>query len=302
MRRAFALTLGLLAAGCGDELSNAVFDDDARFLAAVPRAAFLRVGGADEDGVRRAALSEEGLAPYYVATRRATLDLDRAIVGHLRQVEALVAEGPAVRDGDRRVWGPFRHALDPLESRFVVDRTDDDTYAYALEMATVGTEDRAATITGAWTGEAPGEGRGEIVFDLDALARLTGSASRGRLEAAYARRGDESIVWLELVDFAEAPDAPRRDLSAAWRRHPGGGELEFGYTDRDTLVGVRSRWRSDGAGRADARAEADPPVDVTECWDASFRLVYAAVGARSEGDPATCAFAERELPGKIAAP
>lgn len=310
MRRTLLTTLALLAAGCGDELSNAVFAEDARFLDAVPRAEALRLAGPGDrgaaEGTLRSALGEEPPAELYVLTRKTILSIDHTVIRHLRDVERLVAGPPAERAPGRRLWGPFRHPLDPLESRFVVTRVADDAFEYALELRPLDAAEGTPVITGRWApGDDGGAERGRVTFDLDALGRLTGAPARGQVDVTYALDGDGARLWIELLDFAPSPDADPQGSAFAYRRGPEGGEFEFTFrTEAGDPVGVRSRWTADGAGRADARVESAPPVTLTECWDDRFARTFFAEQPRGDraGDPEACPFAEAELPGVIPPP
>jgi len=68
---------------------------------------------------------------------------------------------------------------------------------------------------------------------------------------------------------------------------------------------MRSQWRTDGSGRADARvvsaegAEGADGADgaiVRECWDTAFERVFAESPEGSVGDPEACVFEPAEPP------
>jgi len=301
------LLLPSLLAGCGGEFSNELFGEDERFLTAVPSAAELSLS-APTPGVEEGETGtlRQGLAPpraeLYTITRRITLDIDRSVGHHLRDVGRLVAEPPAERTPTRREWGPFTHPLDPLEARFVMEETDPGVFAYALEKRRKGAGDFTATITGSF--EAAGgarQGDGSITFHLDADARLTGSPSGGLVLMDYHLEAAEARIAVRLADFVEDPEQPALEAAYDYRRHPGGGEFEFVYAPQDgERVEAKTRWRPDGAGRADGRWFSVVEVVFSECWDTAFsRTYYEATPevAPKEGDPASCAFEARELPG-----
>ena len=88
----------------------------------------------------------------------------------------------------------------------------------------------------------------------------------------------------------------------------GGGDMVFeidadaGGTPAQERVTLRSRWQSDGAGRADARltgGDLAAEAIASECWNTSFRRVYYTDNvslAPTEGDVADCAFGAADLP------
>lgn len=302
--RAHALLLLSLVPACGGEFTNDLFDEDARFLDAVPRTTELSLSApaAEEDGTGTAqsALGPER-ATLYLITRRVTLDLDAHVVHRLRDVARLVAGPPTVREPARREWGPLSHPLDPLEARFVMEETARGEFDYALDKRAKGAADWTATITGSF--DAVGgarQGRGSLAVDLDAEAGLTAAPARGLATLDYELGDGEAHIGLRLERFAREPGEPRVDATYDYHRHPAGGELGFAYEEAGgEQVEARSRWQADGAGRADGIWHARVDVAFSECWDAAFlRTFYDATpgGRPPEGDEGDCVFAERRLP------
>jgi hypothetical protein len=308
------LALSVLTAACGEEFSNTTFDEDARFLAAAPRTQTLRLEGpapsqAAQDGVAQVqmALSLEDTAELYRFTRSTTLQLNRGVFALLRDVDHLVEVPPSERSEGRRQWGPFTHPLDPLESRFVMVR-DGEGFAYALERRPNGSErDWGAVVAGRFDPDgSDGDGTGSLTFDLDMSSGLTGQPGRGLVEVQFERRGLERSVTMQFHDYAPGGGEQSYDAVYFYRRDVAGGEFEYAFVDEQgQLIEVRSRWRQDGAGRADARVHAEREFLVSECWGTDFGSAWRIIepGLFTEtGDADACAFESRELPTRVTPP
>ena len=88
----------------------------------------------------------------------------------------------------------------------------------------------------------------------------------------------------------------------------GGGDMVFnvegnaGGTTAQEQITLRSRWQSNGRGRADARltgGDLATTAIASECWDGSFRRTFYTDNvnfAPAEGDVANCAFGTADLP------
>lgn len=285
MKRTWAAGLMLLTAACEAELSNAPFERDEAFLAAVPRRDVLSLASPAErgDGVVEQALGTE-TAELWRITRDLTYGLDHSIFGHLREVERIVARPPSERTDERRTWGPYREPLLGLEHRFVMTREADGHFEYAFEQRR-GYTDFSPVISGTYADEA-----GEVRFDLDGLG------GQGRVDVTYARVEGAVDLVFEIEDFADHPgEAPADATYVARREADGAGEITFGFLAADGATWeMHSRWRADGAGRSEARITAPgmaEPSLVSECWDADFDRVWAR-GDVETGDPAACVFPE----------
>ncbi len=268
-----ALSLGL--AGCGDDFSNRLFEDDARFLAAAPAAQTLRIGGPVQgEGFAATALIVEEPAELYVLTRQVTLSLNGLAFGLLHAVDRLVEQVPTTRTADGRTWTLPPHPLDPLDTTFEMQRAG-GRYTYALRQ---GRRDRDAApltvLSGHFEPRADGAaGTGQLTFDLDAARRLGASWGEGLVQVDYTL-GDgrtELAIRLEGVRFADQPVPV--DTTYRFERGPdGAGTFDFAFPlEEDGWVIMRSRWDATGAGRADAlRPREGGDRRISECWDRQF--------------------------------
>lgn len=305
-----------LGAGCANDLSNTPFAEDAIYGAAVParegvhaespegETGLKRAGGALEGGER--GLGERALAVDL------TLDVCGAVNGMvflvLDQLAWAVGQAPTVREEGRRVWGPSDFH-DGAAYRLAVERGEDGRYAYALELAEVpaAAVDEDTEWRGVLEGDflpdgAPPDGGGSFVLDAGAVTELAPSFQRqGVLRVEHARRGDALEVRVEVEDWS-GPEGEVPSADYAFARDQGGGGA-FEYRSTYDLVGsaggpaedldVRARWRSDGAGRADAWVGGGDlpgdPLAVSECWGTDLAQVYWAA-PEPAGDEGACAF------------
>lgn len=298
MRRIALSAMCLLAAplcACESDLSNDVFHADEAFLQAVPRRAVLHLSATPDRLETASQALGSDTAELYRVTRDVTYSVDHQVFGTLRGVEDIVTQPPTERSANRRVWGPYREALSPVEVRFVMDRGGDDHFTYAFEQRPVGGT-FAPVVHGDWApaGAATGEA-GAGAFTVE-LAQFGGA---GQVEVEFTRHAGGVDFDLALVGVADAPGLPTTDARYLARRAPdGAGELIVAYPAEQTGVWhLKSRWQADGAGRGDAWLESPEGqrVEVSECWDTDFDRVYA-TGVGEVGDASACVFADRSLP------
>lgn len=315
------LPAALLVTGC------TLGDDDAdRFREAIPDPERVEVPGPEGAGAPGAsartasveAASHDAVEPwengpwarYYGFTRAVRRDVNHVTAAVLGGVWIVVHWPPSRVDDKEAVWGPHTDALEPVTWRFRVREVERATYDYALEgrpKSDPGETAWVAVLTGRGYGKRhPLHGDGHFTVDLDAAARLDPfehQGESGALKVTHALAG-----WpLARVDAELVPS--RGD---AWwavtstRAADGAGELVVNAHDdidedgsRLEDVTVASRWRADGAGRADVTLSGgDLPghvavVTAVECWDPDFYRSYYTDDAGhepDEGDASACVF------------
>jgi hypothetical protein len=249
------------------------------------------------------------VASWYVATRDVTRTLNGGTAYVLILVHTIVLFPPTSRDGDTYVWGPHHEPLDPAEWRLTVTELADGTYDWKLDGKSRLAEDAAFETLIA--GNADGDGTGDFTLDFDAAERVNpvDNDGKGVIAVDYdiaARRLDMTIDSVEDVGGTETPVHFEYAYAEGADRS---GDMVFTIlADTDDPgtakeeATLRSRWLSTGAGRADVRlrnGDLDAEVTASECWSTMFRRTYYADIASwlpTEGDLASCAFADSDLP------
>ncbi|MDX2093204.1 MAG: hypothetical protein SFX73_35500 [Kofleriaceae bacterium] len=252
------------------------------------------------------------LAEWYVATRNVTRTFNGGTAWVLVLVHTIVQFPVTSVDGDTYTWGPWSDALDPAEYKLDVRDLGDGTYAYKLSgrsKTQPGSQFEVVIDGFADPRNGDLQGNGNFVVDFDASKRVNPVDSdpdaRGQIAVSYdlaARHLDLGIVSTDDNGNPVTADyAYNRALD-------GGGDMVFniegnaGGTDLKEKITLRSRWQSNGIGRADARLAGGDLADgaiASECWDASFRRVYYTDSvnfAPTEGEVAACAFGTADLP------
>lgn len=324
---ALCLLLSSLAPGCAPEA-----EDAERFREAIPRAAEVALGGPESRNAAAARSSASAgeepwaqgpWAHYYGFTREVRDGVNEVTAAVLGAVWLVVHTRPTSLDDGEVVWGPWADALSPVEWRFRVTRVEERTYEYRWEGRPKGSESAyRAVLSGVGYGRRDRRhGDGRFTIDLDAGRALDPFEFRegsGRLTVDHDL---DPAITTDLFAGDRRVTAEYRPTEAAARwtatsltRHSGEGLLRVTALDDlddqgDTLleaIDVRSQWRSDGAGRAEAVVSGgDVPSSVrevraVECWGADFRRTYYADDQgywAGEGEESACA-----LPGTVPAP
>lgn len=309
------LILLLVLAGCGDPLSNGLFDEDDLFTEALPQESDLQhsapeAGEPDEER----AVGDEAFMP------RTARDVATSINGSVYQLLSTLDDVRSLpittRERDRRIWGPYPWLDGSV--RMTVERSAEALFAYRVESAA---EAPDADISAWYTlmdgeflrGESLRDGDGSFEFDAELWNVLHGELGGGRLAVVHSRAGEDVTLRVAFSDWLDEQGG-RNELRYFFRRlPPGGGVFEY-RTPADIVGGpdsvperwtVRVRWLRGGAGRADFLIRAgdlgDGEFRGTECWDRELRVVYYDVDGdelEADGAEASCPFT-REDPREI---
>jgi hypothetical protein len=306
-----------LAAGCVQKQQG-----DHPVAQAIPMADDVRVN-VPEAQMQNQALGQ--LADYYVITRNLSRDLNRGAGWVLVLVHTIVHYPYTERDGNSYTWGPWSDTLEPAEYKLVVVDNGNETYDWSLEGKSKidGSMEFTPVIYGyAKAGATPHRGSGNFTIDFDAGERVNpvdNQGDMGVVDVVYDlenRDNTPALLDIHVDSFQADEDGTLQPVSWDYNyaeNFDGSGDLSFGVhgdldeNDDDTLFEdalIRSRWLTDGSGRADIMVSGGDLVDMTvtasECWDDSFSRVFYGDSedwVPSEGDEADCAFADQDLPG-----
>jgi hypothetical protein len=313
-------------------------DDGREFREAVPlREALVVAGPAGETGddTNTAALGggrPRADAPWtagpdskwYGCTRGVRAGVNVVTGAVLGSVWIIVHTEPSSVEDGEAIWGPYTDALDPVTYRFRVTRIADAEYDYVLEgrpKASSSNGDYRQVLSGHGYGKRHDlHGQGELIIDLDVARELDPFANAdesGTVRIVHdlprnLRRGDflpRTIVAEVTPDPALNPESFSVTSTA---NEDGTGSLHVtASADVDDTSGasaapsaledivVASRFRADGAGRADiAIAGGDIPADpgkvsAVECWGADFMRSYYVDSLElepREGEPSACVY------------
>ncbi len=251
------------------------------------------------------------LAEWYVATRNVTRTFNGGAGWVLVLVHTIVQFPVTSVSGDTYTWGPWSDALDPAEYKLDVRAVGDGTYEYQLSgrsKLSAGTS--FEVIIDGKADPRPGEllGNGEFLIDFDAGKRVNpidSGDAKGQVDVRYdlaARHIDLGIMSTnDQGEPVMADYAYNETLD-------GGGDMVFnidgnaGGTAAIEHITLRSRWQSNGMGRADARmagGDLNAGAIASECWDGQFRRTYYTDSvnfAPTEGAVSACAFSAADLP------
>jgi hypothetical protein len=250
------------------------------------------------------------LAEYYTHTRNITRSLNGASAWVLVLIHSIVQYPVTSVEGNVYTWGPWADGLDPAEYKLVVTEKADGSFEYQLAGRPRNTDGAfEAVITGtALPAATEAEGKGQLTLDFDASERVNpiDNDGQGQLTIAY----DFPARTLVLDAITVENGRPATAHYAYQSQADGSGDMVFGLRGNadagaglETLT-LRSRWQAGGAGRGDARVTGGDvgaaEITASECWDPQFKRTYfvAASGqlGGSEGDVASCAFANADLP------
>jgi hypothetical protein len=330
-----ALTLGLLAAGFVPGCMLEKQDDGEEYREAVPLREAVMVAGPELDGAEgagaAAAQSTRGTlarAPLATGPYAKWYGFTRVVRGGVNLVTATVlgsawlivhTQPTSVQDGEA-TWGPYTEALEPVTYRFRVTRLARAEYDYVLEgrpKASRSDDDYLTVLAGHGYGKRHAQhGEGELTIDLDAARLLDPFAHQNDSGTVHIvhhlprgwSAGD--VILPRRIVAKVAPDPavnPEFFTVTSDANQDGTGSLHVAaHADLDEdkttqleEIAIDSRWRTDGAGRADiVLAGGDIPaepgsVSAVECWGQDFARSYYRDSLElepSEGQASACVY------------
>jgi hypothetical protein len=312
-------------------------DDGEEYREAIPLREAVVVAGPETDpgpgrdtstasiGSSRGTLASEPFAagPYakwYGFTRVVRGGVNLVTWAVLGSVWAIVHTEPSsVQDGEA-IWGPYTDALEPVTYRFRVTRVAEAEYDYALEgrpKASRSDGDYRTVLAGHGYGKRHSDhGEGDFTIDLDVareLDRFAHQNDSGTVHIVHhlphdAGQGGGALPRSILAEVTPDPAINPESFTVTSNAEVDGtgslhvdanADVDDSKTTQLEDIVIDSRWRAEGAGRADiAIAGGDIPaepgvVTAVECWGADFMRSYYAdsLGIEpSEGEISACVY------------
>lgn len=315
MKRLAPICLTLLA-GCTGNWSNA----DLEFVSALPVKGELQskiptrstTNPLNGEGTRKDPLGLGEPSQSYLEAKKASTDFNALLDGLLSIVEAVRTLPPTTREKDSRTWGPFNDDKNPgYEVQLVIVRGEDQvpdggsqpgkTFTWKIEF-------REKQGPGAWFTLADGaflatggirKGQGVarllIAENVSKLKSLQVFGPLALIETGYITDRDPLTVGMRFTFGAN--DAGYSELGYGYQEKADkAGRMAFGLRTTDaniTLLNVAAGWLPSGAGAATATVQEGNYQGATavECWDDSFKTVYAFQnwpGGVNLGNQASC--------------
>ncbi|HEX4804213.1 MAG TPA: hypothetical protein VFV14_11915 [Myxococcaceae bacterium] len=315
--RLLVLALPILLIACGgssiDDLRNGIPSSDTVQLN-VPK----QPGQALEMGQAQQAAQGQ-TAHFYQVTREVT-DLVNGATGLvLLLVKSVTDNPPTSFNGHVAVWGPYTAPLSSNTYRLTVTDLGHHQYTYVLEGKAKWDPDSAfvAILTGTHNAATDSHGRpirgfgnGSFIVNWDAAHSLPDPEDNvGTGEFTYSRLSPVSPVEID-VTFTQVLDRTTLQRVNATYRYvsaPGGdGMFQFSTFNNPGATMIRlsieSRWKNNGAGRADVEYIIGNPTPATaetanECWDELFLSQYfhsSQDPSQDYGKESNCAFSPAE--------
>lgn len=311
-------------------------DDVGKFREAIPNAEHVKVEGPESAQATSSSTSFEALSGakthdepwaggpwsyWYGFTRTVRQGVNHVTGAVLGSVWIIVNTQPTSVTEKEAVWGPYTDALEPATYRFRVTEVGPKEYEYRLEgrlKTSTSEADYVPVLFGkGWGRGHDKHGDGFFTIDLDVARSLDpfnhDADDTGTVKITHDLPPDITDNLFSGPKTVIAEVAPSH-TDAWWNASSttnvdGTGTLfvdAFDDTDHDDgtakeNIQVRSRWKADGAGRADVSISGgDVPqtigiVTAVECWDQSFTQAYYSDSmewAPSSGDPSQCAYSE----------
>ena len=291
-----------LLVGCGDPVSNQIFEEDADFYAALPAESRQTVAFSDDttDEEARGLGERADLVDLSVLV---AADENAFIFTLLGVVDTVRTLPPAARTEDTRRWGPYSGDCG-VDYGLLIARTS-GVYDWSVSGHAAG-EDEAIVLYGThYAGTTVAGGDGRFVWDHSRWAAWCGDTATGLMTVDYDNREGVDLI-VNLDDWSTDGSVPRA-WTYSYARTDDAGDFQF-RTETDladdgsddvATVTVRDRWIPGDSGRSDATVTGGGFGDATwrwsQCWDGHGRLTWQEDSLNllpAEGDAAECPFAE----------
>jgi hypothetical protein len=291
-------------AGDDADDDNAAGDDEQDYLDAIPS-----VDSLDLTIPESASKALGELATLYDETVDFSRDVNFHISGLLSIIDEITSYPPTGHDGETYIWGPWQDPYTPptpVEMRFDMTRTADQTYDYYLRWRR---KDIGGDWTDIWVGhtissaETARLGQGNFSVDFTSAASLDPTLNEtGSIEVVYDTVTDGRQIAVNYTEFFDSDEDMPAPVTATYQyvnHADNSGTFVFdwfGDIHWETYHGTEyaliehswfnTRWMSNGEGRSDVVIhDGDIPniafddlhateVDVSECWNDHFLRTF----------------------------
>jgi len=280
-----------LGTACGEPLSNALFIEDAEFLAAIPSFENHTIVFPDTPQVETVALGFMLPLPGHTTDLRVqsagvAANLNATLTDLMVLGDFIRSDEPSTREDDLRTWGPSS-LENGTRALLLVDiiRSGVGQYDWTFMLSDISAGPWEGFYQGThYVGATVAEGDGSFYADIGMLAEALGQERQGMVTVEYDLREGTSLL-LDIEGYRElADDVP---LNAHYLYQAGlSGAADFQYgihaelSGGETLekVAVRTRWKASTAMRVDSRMYGgdlgSQELTISQCWDSSGVLVF----------------------------
>ncbi len=321
-----ALVTSMVLAGCGAPFTNAPFEDDARFLSALPDRETLEVGAPDaqaaresvpskcrasgnadssgEQGARSDASGSDDCDPdtLRVMTYDTVTQMNAYVADLLEVLDAIRSHPPTTRTEDSRIWGPVWSDSLSAWMRLEVVWVE-PVFQYALSLSLEAEDAGDPLLYGRYQpGSTADEGQGSFTFDFTTRSTYHPDTIRtGTMDVIYDTRGEGLELEVEGHALGQEGNSTTIDESYAYSgQGDGSGSFYFSkpvdvYGDEAVLeqASIWGIWQADGQGRSDLEFQGGDlgayQATATECWSAAQTPTWSSMaGCDPVGSSDTC--------------
>lgn len=222
-------------------------------------------------------------AEYYIKTRDAVTQFNGFLSRSIALIENVRGITPTVRQGNRRIWGPFPHETHRswfvrvvMDKSSIPDQPKLLGITYAVQLSSTGTADWNDFLTGSYVSSGSAStGRGEIHWWLGKGRRIhypvdaDGMNGLEEIHIQYHTEHDPIAVKLQLINTL---GQETRGINYDYLGYmDGSGTMTFDIELAalpNLATKIISRWQSQGKGRADVVVNLVDRIWIseTDCW------------------------------------
>lgn len=282
-------TLFVVATVCLSACTGNWSNDDLEFIGSVPKSEDLRsklpTSASAMQGIRRDPLSVGDPSKAYTDTKGASDSFNGIVDFITGALDTVVKITPTTRSPDTRIWGPWNDPNNPgFQVRVTITRPSDSDFNWAIEMRPR-TGDYFETAGGSFQAtESIKKGTGNFHVDTKTIRERLKSTTDlnpvDKIDVTYDTQRPPKLVQMQ---FLFSPSGASNLSTAGYEYHEAAdtsGSMAFVVKGSDpniTEAKYESQWLKTGTGRATLTVVSGnyAGATATECWDSTFKVVYA---------------------------